>query len=254
MPPRPSADSIVYPPNASPRPGATRSVTARPQAIAEAALVLDQVPGAERLELLAQFPDELRELLPRVHGLVPPDRKHQLVVRAERRRALGHVPDEEVRLRADRDLVPLAAPHEDEPRFRGVVAETAFGSQRSRARRLRVLLGMERELEEAANPARLDRREHAHDVAVAEGCPAVDTLQLVPAPQEGAVDAAAVDDEPEPTLALERAMARAGDDAILVGLQADVVQVREAADARARAGQDDGLPRVPLWPGDNDLR
>src|SRR5436190_14663132 len=126
MPPRPSADSIVYPPNASPRPGATRSVTARPQAIAEAALVLDQVPGAERLELLAQFPDELRELLPRVHGLVRPDRMHQLVVRAERRCALGHVPDEEVRLRADRDLVPLAASHEDETRFRSVVAETAL--------------------------------------------------------------------------------------------------------------------------------
>src|SRR3954447_13069532 len=109
MPPRPSDDSIVYPPNASPRPGATRSVTARPQPVAESPLVLDQVLGAERLELLSQLPDELCELLARVHGLVVPHRPHQLVVRAERRRALRHVAQEPVRLRADRDLVPLAA-------------------------------------------------------------------------------------------------------------------------------------------------
>src|SRR5437763_10612413 len=162
MPPRPSVDSIVYPPNASPRPGATRSLTARPQAIAEAAFVLDQVLCAERLELLAQFPHELRKLLPRVHGLVRPDGMHQLVVRAERRRALGHVPHEEMRLRPDRDLVPLAASHEDETRFRSVVAKTTFGSQRSHARRLRNLPDIEFQLERGANHARHAPVEHAN--------------------------------------------------------------------------------------------
>ena len=103
--------------------GRTRSCTARTrrrrsraraQPIAEAALVLDQMPGLVRLELLAKLPDDLRELLARVHRLVSPDGVHQLGVRAQRRRALGHVGDELVRLGADVQLVPLPAADEDE--------------------------------------------------------------------------------------------------------------------------------------------
>src|SRR5205823_6002558 len=156
IPPRPSNDSIVYPPNVSPTPGARRSVTTGPHSVPEPALVLDQVLGVERFQLLAQLPHELGQLLARVHRLVRPHSVHQLIVRAECGStaagsvSLDHVANQPVRLRADRDLVALAAPDEHEPRLIRVVAETFGPLFEDGPRRLRVGSRVERELEEAS--------------------------------------------------------------------------------------------------------
>src|SRR5215471_905781 len=140
MPPRPSRASIVYPPNVSPTPGASRSLIAgaRPEPVAATTLALDQVSGSEGLESAPELPDELRELGASVQRLVRPDGADQLLVRAERRRpadrlvALGHVAHEAMRLSPNLDLLPLPATNEDEPRLPLLVAEARPGGRRDR--------------------------------------------------------------------------------------------------------------------------
>src|SRR5213076_171266 len=101
----------------------------RLEPVAEPALVLDQVLRAERLELLAQLPDELRELLAGMHRFPGPHRPHELVVGTENGRAAGrrvsldHVTHEAMCLRTNRELVLIAPRDEHEPRGVRVVAE-----------------------------------------------------------------------------------------------------------------------------------
>jgi hypothetical protein len=64
-----------------------------------------------------------------VHRLVLPHGVHQFIVCAERGRAPGgsvsldHVAHEPVRLRADRNLMPLVSPDEEETSLVHVIAE-----------------------------------------------------------------------------------------------------------------------------------
>jgi hypothetical protein len=184
----------------------------------------------------------------------------------QRRRAaaggvpLGHVADEPVRLRTDRDLVPLAAPHEHETGLVRVVAEALHRLIRGRGglgcgpRSLRVSRRVEGELEEAPLTLVGDRGEDADDVAVSERRALDHPPKRARPPDEGPVDAAAVDDEPARSLPLEGAVARAGDQELRVGLEGDVVGLGEAADGDALAGQLHAREDDPVGAGDDDLR
>jgi len=59
------------------------------------------------------------------------------------------------------------------------------------------------------------------------------------APEEGSVDAAAVDDEPARPGPFERAVGRAGDEELRVRLKCDVIDIGEAADGYVPVGQRD---------------
>src|SRR5436190_3729419 len=250
IPPRPSNDSIVYPPNVCPTPGASRSLIGgtRVDPVAAPSLVLDQVCGAERLELSAELPDEPGELGSRVHRLVGPDRVHELLVRAQSRCSsdrgvpLGHVAHEEVRLGANLDLVPFLAPYEDEASLSGVVVQ-ALGSTRAEHGdggcpcRLRVAGSAEDELEITAFSGVGERREDADGVAVPERGATGHALELVASPYERAVDTRSVEDEPPPALALQRAVGDACHETLRIRLQSDVVRAREPSHRHPLAGQ-----------------
>ena len=100
---------------------------------------------------------------------------------------------------------------------------------------------MEGELEEATLTRIRHRREHADDVAVVKRRPLLDALQLAVAPEERAVNASAVDDDPARSDPFERAMRDAGDEELGVRLQGDVVGVGEPTD-REEAGRVEWVP------------
>src|SRR4051794_24991929 len=141
------------------------------------------------------------------------------------------------------NLVLLPRSHEDETRLVLVVAQALgrrFVGGEHRAGRLRITGCVERKLEEAPL-ARLRRGEDADDVAVAERRAFGQALRrAAAAPQEGAVDATAVDDEPDSPLALERAVAGARDEELGIGLERDVVHIRQTPHRRAGSSEYDG--------------
>ena len=76
--------------------------------------------------------------------------------------------------------------------------------------------------------------------------------QPTASPKEGAVEAAAVDEEPVSALAFQRAVSRASDEKLWVGLEGDLVHLRKAADRDALAGQRTVPSAAPDGPDDDD--
>ena len=79
--------------------------------------------------------------------------------------------------------------------------------------------------------------EHADDVSVVQRHAVGHLLQLAAPPEERPVDAAPVDDEPVSALVLERAVGLARDEQLRIGLERDVVDLRQAADRHPLAGE-----------------
>ena len=187
------------------RAGAARSVTARPQPIAEPALVLDQVARRRRAPASCAAPRRASRAPSRVCiGSSGPDRLHQLVVRAERGGAAARArsarpcSEQPVRLCADLDLVLLAAAARAGAAPRRVVARhVASGGSATGAARVACESArrVEGELEEA--PLAALRRPRGRRRRRRRGAPSGRRRARGPVPaEEGAVDAAAVHDEP----------------------------------------------------------
>src|SRR5512132_4384292 len=96
---------------------------------------------------------------------------------------------------------------------------------------------MEGKLEIAALPGLRDRGQDADHVAVVERSALDDALQAALSSNEGPIDAAAVDDEPPGSRALERAMRGASDQELEIRLKGDVVDLRKPADCHPVARQ-----------------
>ena len=198
----------------------------------------------------AAAPTRASRAPPRVQRLGSPDRLRQLTVGAERGSAggrvpLGHVPDEPVGLRPDRELVPRPVLHQHQPAADRVVVEAGcLVLGRRRARCLGVgACGVERELEEASAAGVGDAREDTHDIAVVKRRPSRHPQEVAVAAEECPVDAAAVDEEPLGASPLQREVAGARDELLRVGLEGDVVRALEPPDRDAGTRQEDAARR-----------
>jgi hypothetical protein len=129
-------------------------------------------------------------------------------------------------------LLPLPAHDEGQACFLGVVAQALLGCCRlgRSTGRLRVGGRLVRELEVARPVLVIHRAEDADDVSVAKGQAPLDPLELAAPTNVRPVDAPAVDDRPGAAGALEGAVLGSRDEMLGVGLERDVVQLRQPSD------------------------